>query len=76
MLDIFYLLSDNLSISVILVLVSIDFVCFFCLFHLNRDFLGSLISDVQLKFRDLGYYVLRTGSCLNFIFSRICLTLF
>ena len=68
------LLSDNLSISVISVLVSIDFVCF--LFHLSRDFLGSLISDVQLKFRDLGYYVLRTGSCLNFICSRICLTLF
>ena len=32
MLDIFYLLSDNLSISVLLVLVSIDFVCFFVSF--------------------------------------------
>ena len=76
MSDIFYLLSDNLSISVISVLVYIDFVFFFFLFHLSRDFLGSLISDVQLKFRNLGYYVLRTGSCLNFIFRRICLTPF
>ena len=77
MSDTFYLLSDNLSISVISVLVYIDFVClFFCLFHLSRDFLGSLISDVQLKFRNLDYYVLRTRSCLNFIFSRICLTPF